>query len=64
MFSYHRLCPNFCLQAGADPNNFSYGLSPLAHAAKEGDTQFLNSLLNAGANPDLASMVNFNVSIA
>ncbi|GFP94547.1 E3 ubiquitin-protein ligase xbat33 [Phtheirospermum japonicum] len=38
--------------AGADPNKVSLGLTPLAIAAMENDTQFLRLLLAAEANPN------------
>lgn len=49
----------FPMQAGADPNTSSSGLCALARAAAEGETEFLRSLLAAGANPNQVSTVSF-----
>ena len=61
--SYHGLS-TFSLQAKADPNLYLSGLSPLGCAAKEGDTKFLESLLKAGADPNLAENVNLCISLS
>ena len=54
------LSSTFSLQAGADPNLFFSGISPLGVAAIEGDTKFLKRLLKAKADPDA---VNFYISL-
>ncbi|KAH6813692.1 hypothetical protein C2S51_022710 [Perilla frutescens var. frutescens] len=53
--SHSSACVELLLKAGAGPDKFLYGLNPLAHAAKEGETDILMSLLEAGANPNLLS---------
>ncbi|KAL1568716.1 poly [ADP-ribose] polymerase tankyrase-1-like isoform X2 [Salvia divinorum] len=45
-------CLNLLLEADADANLYCGGSSPLASAAKEGDTKFLKCLLKAGADPN------------
>ncbi|XP_042020526.1 poly [ADP-ribose] polymerase tankyrase-1-like isoform X2 [Salvia splendens] len=45
-------CLNLLLEADADPNLYCGGPSPLASAAKEGDTKFLKRLLEAGSDPN------------
>ncbi|XP_042020523.1 ankyrin-1-like isoform X1 [Salvia splendens] len=45
-------CLNVLLEAGANPNLYYTGLSPLSSAAKEGDTKFLKRLLEAKADPN------------
>ncbi|XP_057803612.1 uncharacterized protein LOC131018946 [Salvia miltiorrhiza] len=45
-------CVKCLLKAKANPEKCLYGLTPLSHAAKERDTRYLLSLLDAGAKPD------------
>ncbi|XP_057801057.1 uncharacterized protein LOC131016382 [Salvia miltiorrhiza] len=51
-------CMECLLEAKADPERFTYGLTPLAYAAKEADTKFLKCLLDAGASADIRSTGN------
>ncbi|KAI5589781.1 hypothetical protein BDE02_05G184900 [Populus trichocarpa] len=43
------------LQAGADPNTCSLGMTPLEVAASNGETQVIRCLLNAGADPNVTN---------
>ena len=54
----------FSLQAGANPNLYYTGFSPLASAAKEGDKKFLKCLLEAKADPNAFQSVKFYVYFA
>ncbi|XP_042025226.1 ankyrin-1-like [Salvia splendens] len=45
-------CLELLLEAGADPNLFFSGISPLGVAATEVDTKFLKRLLKANADPN------------
>ncbi|KAJ8425666.1 hypothetical protein Cgig2_015334 [Carnegiea gigantea] len=45
-------CVRVMLELGADPNISSCGLTPLAVATSEGETEIITCLLNAGADPN------------
>ncbi|XP_057809485.1 uncharacterized protein LOC131023870 isoform X2 [Salvia miltiorrhiza] len=51
-------CMELLLKGKADPNQYLYGLNTLSHAAKEGDTRYLNRLIEAGADPSLVNSSN------
>ncbi|XP_011042409.1 PREDICTED: ankyrin repeat, PH and SEC7 domain containing protein secG-like [Populus euphratica] len=48
-------CVKLLLQARADPNTCSLGMTPLEVAASNGETQVIRCLLNAGADPNLTN---------
>ncbi|OVA06698.1 Tetratricopeptide TPR-1 [Macleaya cordata] len=48
-------CVELLLEAGADPDAGSYGVTPLIVAASEGLTEMIKCLIEAGADPNLTN---------
>ncbi|KAI3929878.1 hypothetical protein MKW98_004032 [Papaver atlanticum] len=48
-------CVELLLEAGADPDSGSYGVTPLIAAACKGLTEIIRRLIQAGANPDVTN---------
>ncbi|KAL5712327.1 hypothetical protein ACHQM5_014513 [Ranunculus cassubicifolius] len=46
-------CAKLLIQAGADPNGISCGMTPLASAAKKADIEGVKCLLESGADPNI-----------
>ncbi|KAL5711323.1 hypothetical protein ACHQM5_021792 [Ranunculus cassubicifolius] len=49
-------CVKVLLEAGADPNAESIGLTPLTMAASQQDTEIIKCLLEAGADPNVTNL--------
>ena len=48
----------YLVQAGADPNMGSHGVTPLVVAVCEGQTEIIKCLLKAGADPNVTNIVS------
>jgi ankyrin repeat protein len=53
---------SYCMQAGAKVNVIAGGATPLHIAADNGSLELLNSLLKAGADPNVSDEVRHFIS--